>query len=73
MSAYSPMLQFVTGLPNSPMTEVKRVVLVRGPWYETPDSLEIFFLCESIPCIPRFVLVWLRLMFCKVDHVLTYL
>ena len=43
MSAYSPMLQFVTGLPNSPKTEAKGVVLVRGPWYETPTSLELPF------------------------------
>ena len=31
MSAHSPRLQFVTGLPDSPKTEVKGVVLVRGP------------------------------------------
>ena len=43
MSAHSPMLQFVNRLPNSPKTEAKGVVLVRGPWYETPDSLELPF------------------------------
>ena len=31
MSAHSPRLQFVTGLPDSPKTEAKGVVLVRGP------------------------------------------
>ena len=31
MSSHSPRLQFVTGLPNSPKTEAKGVVLVRGP------------------------------------------
>ena len=31
MSARSPRLQFVTGLPNSPKTEAKGVILVRGP------------------------------------------
>ena len=43
MSAHSPQLQFVTGLPDSPKTEKKGVVLVRGPWYETPDSLGLPF------------------------------
>ena len=43
MSAHSPRLQFVTGLPNSPKTEAKGVVLVKGPWYETPGSLELPF------------------------------
>ena len=37
MSAHSPRLQFVTRLPDSPKTEAKRVVLVRGMWYETPS------------------------------------
>ena len=43
MSAHSPMLQFVTGLPDSPKTEAKGVVLVRGSWYETPGCLELPF------------------------------
>ena len=34
ISACSPWLQFVTGLPNSPKTEAKGVVLVRGSSYE---------------------------------------
>ena len=38
MSTYSPQLQFVTGLPNSPKMEAKGVVLVRGSWYEMPGS-----------------------------------
>ena len=38
MLAHSPRLQFVTGLPDSPKIEVKGVVLMRGPWYEMPDS-----------------------------------
>ena len=38
MSAQSPWLQFVTGLPDSPKIEAKRVILVRGLWYETPGS-----------------------------------
>ena len=43
MSAHSPRLQFVTGLPDSPKTEAKGVVLVRGPWYEMSDSLGLPF------------------------------
>ena len=39
MSANSPWLQFVTRLPDSPKTKEKGVILVRGPWYETPGSL----------------------------------
>ena len=31
MSAQSPWLQFLTGLPDSPKTEAKGVILVRGP------------------------------------------
>ena len=38
MLTHSPGLQFVTGLPNSPKTEAKRVVLVKGLWYETLGS-----------------------------------
>ena len=38
MSTHSPRLQFVTGLPNSPETKAKGVVLVRVPWYETSGS-----------------------------------
>ena len=34
MLAHSPRLQFVTGLLNSPKTEAKGVVLVKGPWYK---------------------------------------
>ena len=38
MLAHSPRLQFVTGLPDSPKTKAKGVVLVKGPWYETLGS-----------------------------------
>ena len=43
MLAHSPRLQFVTGLPDSPKTEAKGVVLVRGSWYETPGSPRLPF------------------------------
>ena len=49
MSAHSPRLQFVTGLPDSSKTEAKGVVLIRGPWYETVGSLGLpFDLNESL-------------------------
>ena len=38
MSAYSPRLQFVTELLDSPKTEAKEVVMVNDPWYETLGS-----------------------------------
>ena len=43
MSSHSPLLQFITGLPDSPKTEVKGVVLVKGPWYEMPGFLGLPF------------------------------
>ena len=43
MSAQSPQLQFVTGAPDSPKTEAKWVILVRGLWYETPGSPDLPF------------------------------
>ena len=43
MSTHSPRLQFETGLPNSPKTEEKGVVLVKGLWYETLGSLGLPF------------------------------
>ena len=43
MSAHSPRLKFVTRLPDSSKTEEKRVILVRGLWYETPDYVGLPF------------------------------
>ena len=49
MSAHSPQQQFIIKLPDSPNIEAKRVVLVKGPWYETPCSLGLpFHLSESL-------------------------
>ena len=44
LSAQSPQLQVVTGLPNSPKTEARGVILVRGPWHETPVSPNLPFI-----------------------------
>ena len=38
MSVLSPRFQIVNGLPDSPKTEVKGALLVRGPWDKTPGS-----------------------------------
>ena len=38
MSILNSRLQFVNELPDSPKTEAMGVILVRGPWDETPSS-----------------------------------
>ena len=38
MSVLSPRLHIVNGLPDSPKTEAKGALLVRGPWDETSGS-----------------------------------
>ena len=43
ISVLSPRLQIVNGLPDSPKTEVKGALLVRGPWDETPGSPRLPF------------------------------
>ena len=37
LSVLNPRLQIVNGLPDSPKTEAKGALLVRGPWDETPS------------------------------------
>ena len=49
MSVLNPRLQIVNGLPDSPKTEAKGVLLVRGPWDETPRSPGLpFFVNRSL-------------------------
>ena len=43
MSVLNTRFQIVNGLPESPKTEAKGALLVRGPWVETPDSLGLPF------------------------------
>ena len=43
MSVQSSRLQFVNGLPDSPNMEAKVVILVRGPWDETPSYPRLLF------------------------------
>ena len=57
MSTHSPRLQFVTGLPGSPKTEAKGVVLVKGLQAHDAWLSKASFLYELVPLIPRFVSV----------------
>ena len=52
MSAQSSRLQFVIGLPDSPKMEAKGVILVRGPWDETPGSPGLPFDVNRSQCFP---------------------
>ena len=58
MSAQSLWLQFVTGLPDSPKTEAKGLILVRGPWYETSDSLNLPFVLNQSMSFPGVFKLW---------------
>ena len=54
MSVLNPRLQVVNGLPDSPKTEAKGVLLVRGPWDESPGfrlistGLNLFQVCGRV-------------------------
>ena len=52
LSAQIPRLQFVTGLPDSPKTEAKGMILVRGSWYETPGSPDLPFTLNKTKGFP---------------------
>ena len=43
MSVLNPRLHVVNGLPDSPKTEAKGELLVRGPWDESPGSPNLPF------------------------------
>ena len=43
MSVLNPRLQVVNGIPDSPKTEVKGVLLVKGPSDESPGSPRLPF------------------------------
>ena len=56
MSILDSRLQFVNGLPDFPKTEAKGVILVRGPWDETPGSPSLIFdtnRSQSFPVVCR--------------------
>ena len=52
MLAWSPWLQFVTGLPDSPKSKAKGVILVRGPWDETSGSPDLSFDVNHLMSFP---------------------
>ena len=58
MSAQSYGLQFVTGLLDSPKTGAKGVILVRGPWYETPGSPDLLFALNQSMSFPGVFKFW---------------
>ena len=58
LSAQSPRLQFVTGLPDLPKTKAKGVILVRGPWYETSGSPDLPFTLNRTMGFPSVFKLW---------------
>ena len=52
MTAHSSPLQFITGLLDSPKTEGKEVVLVKGSWYEMSGSLGLIFYLNKTLLFP---------------------
>ena len=52
MLARSPWFQFVIGLTDSPKSEAKGVILVRGPWDETSGSLDLSFDVNHLMSFP---------------------
>ena len=58
MSAQSPRFQFFMGLLDSPKIEAKGLILVRGPWYETPGSLDLPFVLNQSMAFPSVFKLW---------------
>ena len=56
--AQSYRLQVVMGLPDSPKIEAKGVILVRGPWYETPSSPDLSFTLNRGMSFPSVFGIW---------------
>ena len=67
LSAHRPWLQFVTGLPDSPKGEAKGVVLVKGPWFETPGSPGLPFSFNRSLVMPGFFFFFFFFFFLKYD------
>ena len=56
--AQGPRLQFVTELPDLPKTEANGVILVKGPWYETPGSPDLPFTLNQTMGFPGAFKLW---------------
>ena len=48
----------MTGDPDSPKTEVKGVILVRGPWFETLGSPNLMFTLNRGMSFPTVFEFW---------------
>ena len=73
MSAQSPRLQFVTGLPDSPKTEVKGMILVRGPWHETPGSPDLLYILNRSMSFSGVFKLWGLYVGVRLSFAFTYL
>ena len=73
MSAQSPRLQFVRGLPDSPKAEAKGVILVKGPWHETPGSLGLPFTLNRSMSFPGVFKLWGLYVSVRLSFTFTYL
>ena len=73
MSAQSPRLQFLTGLPDSPKTEVKGTILVRGPWNETLGSPDVPFTLNQSMSFPSVFKLWGLYVSVRLSFIFTYL
>ena len=51
-------MQFVTGLPDSPKTEAKGLILVKGPWYEIPGSPDLPFVVNQLMSFSGVYKLW---------------
>ena len=58
MLTHNPRLQFVTRLLDSPKTEAKGLILVKGPWYETPSSPDLPFTLNRSMSFPSVFKLW---------------
>ena len=54
LSILDSQMQFVNGLPDSPKTEANGVILVRGPWDETPGSPDLPFYINQSQLFPHY-------------------
>ena len=71
MSAHSPQLQFVTGLPSSPKTKEKWVIFLKCPWYKKLGSLGLPFNLNQSLSFPGLSSAWRDLCFPRSSMFLT--
>ena len=69
LSAQSPQLHVVMGLPDLPKTEVKGMVLVKGPWYETLGFPDLPFTLNRGMSFPSVFGFWVLYIVVCLSHV----